>query len=40
VVVLFSLEPVSAAYRRARRSIDIVVGSVYLALGGKLALSR
>jgi threonine/homoserine/homoserine lactone efflux protein len=40
VVLLFSLAPVAAAYRRGRRVIDFVVGSVYLGLSGKLALSR
>jgi threonine efflux protein len=39
VVLLFSLGPIAEAYRRGRRAIDVVVGSVYLALSGKLALS-
>jgi len=40
VAMLFSLPQVVDAYRRARRSIDFVVGTVYLGLSGKLALSR
>jgi threonine efflux protein len=40
VVFLFSLGPIAAAYRRGRRAIDFVVGSVYLGLSGKLALSK
>jgi threonine efflux protein len=40
VVVLFSLGPIADAYQRGRRAIDFVVGSVYLGLSGKLALSK
>jgi threonine efflux protein len=40
VVVLFSLGPIAEAYRRGRRALEFVVGSVYLALSGKLALSK
>jgi len=40
VVFLFSLGPIADAYRRGRRAIDFVVGSVYLGLSGKLALSK
>ena len=40
VAVLFSLDRIANAYRRGRRAIDFVVGSVYLGLSGKLALSK
>ena len=40
VASLFANAAVRGAYQRARRGIDVVVGSLFLLLAGKLALDR
>lgn len=40
VACVFSLEPVAHAYQRAKKWIDIVTGSILIALGIRLAVSK
>jgi threonine/homoserine/homoserine lactone efflux protein len=40
IAVVFSVPPIQAAYRRMRRGIDAVAGTMLIILGLRLAISR